>query len=113
MPRTLLHGEFYASNVIVADERVCPIDWEMAARGPGLIDLAALISGKWTEDQKAELANEYQSVNDVKDFDESLNLCRLHLAVQWLGWAEKWSPPKEHTVDWVAEIRLLIEKLAL
>jgi thiamine kinase-like enzyme len=28
--------------------RVCPVDWEMAAVGPGLIDLAALTAGWWT-----------------------------------------------------------------
>ena len=39
LPRTLIHGELYPSNVIVGRghhrERVCPVDWEMAALGPG------------------------------------------------------------------------------
>src|SRR5262245_9100719 len=39
LPRTLIHGEFYASNILVQERgdkiRVCPVDWEMAATGPG------------------------------------------------------------------------------
>ena len=50
---TFIHGEFYPSNVLVQQggrtPRVCPIDWEIAAIGPGLLDLAALSVGKWTE----------------------------------------------------------------
>jgi Phosphotransferase enzyme family len=58
-PVTFLHGEFYASNVLVVCEegegwRVCPVDWEMAAVGPGLIDLAALTAGRWTADEREE-----------------------------------------------------------
>src|SRR5687768_18215786 len=40
LPEMLFHGEFYPSNVLVdasaRPTRVCPIDWEMAARGPAL-----------------------------------------------------------------------------
>ncbi len=39
LPRTVIHGEFYASNVLVAgdpaDPRVAPVDWELAASAPG------------------------------------------------------------------------------
>ena len=61
LPETFIHGEFYASNVLVQETargelRVCPVDWEMAAVGPGLIDLAALTAGGWTADEKTDLA---------------------------------------------------------
>ena len=53
LPSTLIHGEFYASNIVVQETtercRICPVDWETAAVGPGLIDLAALTSGAWSE----------------------------------------------------------------
>ena len=53
MPRTVIHGEFYASNVLVAEgpdgTRVAPVDWELAAAAPGAVDLAALVSGDWPE----------------------------------------------------------------
>src|SRR5207248_283234 len=64
LPATLMHGEFYASNVLVQAAgdrlRICPIDWEMAAVGPGLIDLAALVAGNWTDGQRGRLVNAYR-----------------------------------------------------
>jgi len=55
---TFIHGEMYASNVLVDGARVCPIDWEMAAFGPALVDVAALVAGPgWNEtDAMAMLA---------------------------------------------------------
>lgn len=112
---TLIHGEFYPSNVIVQgtlpEIRVCPVDWERAAVGPGLIDLAALVGGNWTELQKREFARRYFEelhscnieVPQWESFLRELHLCRLHLAVQWLGWSKDWSPPREHQQDWQAE----------
>ena len=63
LPSTLIHGEFYASNILVEETRegcrICPVDWEMAAVGPGLIDLAALSSGAWAERERTEMAAAY------------------------------------------------------
>jgi hypothetical protein len=46
-PRTLLHGEFYCTNVMVDGDpqrlRVCAFDWETAALGCGALDLACLL----------------------------------------------------------------------
>ena len=114
LPVTLIHGEFYASNVLVQQTssalRVCPVDWEMAAVGPGLIDLAALTAGQWTEQQKAELATAYKAPAELL---AALPYCRLHLAMQWLGWAAEWTPPSEHAHDWLAEALTLAEQLGL
>jgi hypothetical protein len=53
LPATLIHGDFYAANVLARKGRggwrICPIDWEMAAIGPGLMDVAALSAGNWSE----------------------------------------------------------------
>jgi hypothetical protein len=114
LPVTLIHGEFYASNVIVAQTatgfRVCPVDWELAAVGPGLIDLAALTAGRWTPSERTELATAYGL---AKDSLAALDYCRLHLAMQWLGWAVDWSPPPEHAHDWLNEAFTLAEHLGL
>ena len=111
---TLIHGEFYASNVIVGQTatglRVCPVDWEMAAVGPGLIDLAALTAGRWSATEKAALATAYGA---PAEFLPALDYCRLHLAMQWLGWAQDWSPPPEHAHDWLNEAVSLSEQLGL
>lgn len=125
LPVTFLHGEFYASNVLVQeageDLRVCPVDWEMAAVGPGFIDLAALTAGGWTADERKALALAYHSALVPREnwppapdaFLAALDYCRLHLAVQWLGWSTGWSPPPEQAQDWLGEALALGEKLGL
>jgi hypothetical protein len=113
-PATLIHGEFYASNVLIQRRdghlRVCPIDWENAATGPGVIDLAALTTGAWSASEREQIARGYteQSAalgheHDRGELLEMLELARLHLAVQWLGWEPTWLPPAEHRHDWLGE----------
>ncbi|HJT35977.1 MAG TPA: aminoglycoside phosphotransferase family protein [Pirellulales bacterium] len=125
LPKTFLHGEFYASNVLIDDAcqplRVCPVDWEMAAVGPGLTDLAALAAGRWSDDERTALLDAYHSglvecgaePCSVADLRRELELCRLHVAVQWLGWSPKWTPPAEHAHDWLGEALQLAEKIGL
>ncbi|MGH9135748.1 MAG: phosphotransferase family protein [Acidimicrobiales bacterium] len=111
LPATFVHGELYPSNVLVADGatdvRVCPVDWEMAASGPGLVDLAALTAG-WDEAERTRLVKAYGDV-DV----DALDRCRLHLALQWLGWSPGWAPPPEHAHDWRGEALELAERLGV
>lgn len=125
-PRTVLHGEFYASNVLVAsdsgptplgrdsDARVAPVDWELAAIGSGLSDLAALVSG-WPEGDRAALAAAYADEPGVPAFSRrDLDLARLQVAVQWLGWAPpEWEPPEGQRHDWLGEAVALAEELEL
>ena len=119
LPRTLLHGDFYASNVLVsggADEpRVAALDWEMAAAGPGLMDLAALLSGRWTDAERELLTAAYDSCAGVAPFERrQLELARLALAIQWLGWAPSgWAPPRAQRHDWLADAVMLAERLGV
>jgi len=101
--------------------RVCPVDWETAGAGPGLIDLAALTSGKWSEDQRRAMALAYhEAYRDAgglpADRDAlliALDRCRLHLAVQCLGWSRGWTPPAEQAHDWLGEALSVAERLGL
>jgi Phosphotransferase enzyme family len=118
LPQTVIHGELYASNVLVGGEasapRICPVDWEMAARGPGLLDLAALVSGGWREEERAAIVSAYRSVAGDAFSAERLDLARLHLCVQWLGWAPpSWVPPEGQRHDWLGEALALAEGLDL
>jgi Ser/Thr protein kinase RdoA (MazF antagonist) len=119
MPKTVIHGEFYASNVLVADDgaapRVCPVDWELAAAAPGPVDLAALVSGGWSEEDREALVSAYRSTAGSASVSaRELDLARLHLAVQWLGWAEpSWKPPAGQRQDWLGEALALAERLGL
>lgn len=129
LPRTVLHGEFYASNVLVSDRasdsvhtlvgrksdaRVAPVDWELCAAGPGLTDLAALVSG-WPAADREALAAAYASEPEVPAFTpRDLDFARLQVAIQWLGWAPpEWEPPQERRHDWLGEAIELAEGLEL
>lgn len=126
-PRTVLHGEFYASNVLVGASdsgptpvgeksaaRVAAVDWELAAAGPGLTDLAALVSG-WPAADRQALAAAYSAEPGVPAFTaRDLDLARLQVAIQWLGWAPpRWQPPPQQRHDWLAEATEIAEELAL
>jgi hypothetical protein len=123
LPSTLIHGEFYGSNILVEKSReggrIRPVDWEMAAFGPGPIDLAALGSGAWTERERTEMARTYHDALlsngwprfPFEDLLLALDDCRLHLAIRWLGWAPDWSPPPENAHDWLAEAIALSDKM--
>jgi Ser/Thr protein kinase RdoA (MazF antagonist) len=122
LPKTVIHGELYASNVLVEARdgeprvRICPVDWELAATAPGLVDLAALVSGAWSSADRQAIVSAYaeESGGDLAASRRGLDLCRLHLAVQWLGWAPAdWEPPEDHRHDWLGEAVSLAEALDL
>nr|MDQ3817628.1 aminoglycoside phosphotransferase family protein [Acidobacteriota bacterium] len=125
LPKTFLHGEFYASNVLVREAvkgwRVCPVDWEMAAVGPGLMDLSALAAGKWTEEEKRLMARAYfesllpegNPFSSKEEFFRAFSLCRLQIAVQWLGWFGRRRAYSGHAHDWLSEAMSLAEMLML
>lgn len=111
-PATFLHGELYPSNVLVQDHDGTPdirvLDWEMASTGPGVLDLAALASGSWERGERAALVDSYREAlprsrrPPAAELERAVERCRLLLAVQWLGWSPRWSPPPEHEHDWLA-----------
>jgi hypothetical protein len=124
LPLTIVHGELYASSIIVdqhARDGIRAVDWEMAAIGTGLIDLAALTSGNWDEAQRAEMARAYwvrgmrrgTTPWPFEEFMTSLDLCRLQLAIQWLGWSSAWVPPPQQSHNWMAEALWLIEQVEI
>lgn len=128
MPPTVIHGEFYPCNILIRGRgpraRVCPVDWELAAVGPGLIDLAALMTG-WDERAQRALARAYRAAalhGDRREeprrpgrlpaeFQHELDCCRLHLAVRMLGWSASWTPPPQHARDWLAEAAAITARL--
>jgi hypothetical protein len=104
---TVIHGELYASNILTDGARVWVLDWETAALGPALVDLAAFTSGSWDDDARTALALAYHAAMTdpppLETFLGELECARLHLAVQWLGWSETWTPPPWQRHDWLAE----------
>jgi hypothetical protein len=127
LPTSLIHGEYYPSNLMIskgdAGIRVCPVDWETAGVGPGLVDLAALTSGNWEEKEamQANIVRTYrQGLKRIlpsrlkgRNFFAALDCCRLHVAVQRLGWSKSWRPPPQHARDWLQEAVRLSERMEI
>jgi hypothetical protein len=119
LPVTLIHGELYPSNVLVrpagADDvdvtsgvRVWPIDWEVAGCGPAVLDVAALTAGWPDGPHRAAMERAYfeaagRPKGEAVPWRTDLRAARLLVCVQWLGWAESWTPPAAHRHDWLAE----------
>lgn len=119
-PTTVVHGELYASNVVVTangrEPRVSPVDWEMAAVAPALVDLAALTAGNWSASDRRTLEAAYASAvrRPLDDqFAAELDACRLAMCIQWLGWRPRWRAPHQHRHDWLGEALLLADRLEL
>jgi aminoglycoside phosphotransferase len=104
-PRLVIHGELYPSNVLICDETELIVDWETAAAGPRVIDLAAVVAG-WPAAQAQTLIDAYGEIDEV-----ALDCARFHLAIRWLGWSSQWFPPAEHDHDWQAEADRLAKTL--
>lgn len=115
-PPATIHGELYAANVLIGDDvRVCALDWETIARGPALLDLAALTAGRWDEPEEP-LAEAYrQALADPPPrarFLAELDHARLLTAARWLAAPGDWSPPPEQARDWLADAQLIAGRLA-
>jgi hypothetical protein len=123
LPQTVIHGEFYPSNVLVPGSpekpMVYPIDWETTAVGPGIIDLAALTSGDWDAQNRCDMIPPYlaglgpHTDRTLDSVFEDLEYAHIHLAVQWLGWFGRRRPPANHAHDWLAEAVERAEALGL
>jgi aminoglycoside phosphotransferase (APT) family kinase protein len=125
LPRAFVHGELYASNVIVARQgspetvQVKSVDWEMAGTGPFALDLAALVTG-WEGEEREAMYDAFHvalpaeaTAISAADLSEAVSLCELALALQWLGWSADWQPPAEHRRDWAADVGRLLEEKGL
>jgi hypothetical protein len=117
MDRTLLHGEFYPSNILLAERggpvRVAPVDWELCGPGPGVLDLAALVCG-WPAADRESMRRAYGAARGHGFDVGSLDLARLQVAIQWLGWAPpEWKPPEGRRRDWAGDAVEIAEGLDL
>jgi Phosphotransferase enzyme family len=87
-PTTVIHGEFYPSNVLRAGDAIRPVDWESAAVGAGEIDLASLVEG-WPERLAHECVENYRVIRwphgAPASFERVLDAARIYLALRWLG----------------------------
>ena len=115
---TLVHGDFYPSNIVVADDRIAVVDWELAGIGPAVLDLAALVAGEWSSERRQELLRAYHqeafSLGRIETFTalvRRVELASLHLALRWVGSTADWEAPDEHRRDWFADAVAALARL--
>jgi hypothetical protein len=112
---TVIHGEFYPKNVLVADGSVHPVDWESAAAGPGTIDLASLVQG-WPPETAAECTEAYVEARwggeAPAGFGEMLEAAHLHLLLRWLGDRPSWTNLDDSACRF-AEVRAAAQRLGV
>jgi aminoglycoside phosphotransferase (APT) family kinase protein len=105
-PRTLVHGSFRPDNILVdvaaTPPRVAPVDWEHAALGCALYDVAFLSAGLVREEVEALLAAQRASAAEfglrLPEGDEAwelVTILRLQKALRSLGRALRWSYERE------------------
>ncbi|MEY9928667.1 hypothetical protein ABH926_003306 [Catenulispora sp. GP43] len=57
-PRTVVHGDFRADNLMVRDGRITVVDWQTVAHEPGVTDLAYLLGGSVRSELRRELEDD-------------------------------------------------------
>ena len=54
-PRTVVHGDFRADNLMIRNGRVTVVDWQTVAHEPGVTDLAYLLGGSVRSEIRREV----------------------------------------------------------
>jgi len=108
-PPTLVHGSYRPQNILVAgppaEPRICPVDWELAAIGSRLHDLAYLADG-WEPPALDALLDAYESkarecdvpVPPRTELRAGLDRFRFHRSVASLGHCAGWRQPDSTAV---------------
>jgi hypothetical protein len=103
---TVIHGELYPSNVLVAVGRISFVDWETAGVGPGEIDLATLTVGNWEDEIRRRCQSAYADSRwpsgPPPEFDAVLAASRLHVLMM-LAAHRRPDPDRLASERWVAE----------
>jgi hypothetical protein len=97
-PRTLVHGAYRPEQILVdrntQPPRLCPLDWEVAARGSSFYDLAFLADGfkpprlgRVLDAYLEEAVKHGIRVPSRDDVVYLVNCFRLHRVFNWLGQA--------------------------
>jgi aminoglycoside phosphotransferase (APT) family kinase protein len=105
---TVVHGEYYPRNILLAGDSVFPVDWQSAAVGPGEIDVASLIEGWGHGEIVASAVDAYAGTRwphgEPNGFRRRLELARAYWPLRWLGDDPAWSvsPKRAHYIDELA-----------
>jgi hypothetical protein len=108
-PKTLVHGSFRPENVLVARaSRICVVDWELAAIGAPLYDLARICDG-YRGGRRDRLLDSYEhmarvhgvSVPERARMVEVLDCFSLHRVVKAIGHAVEKGRTQREVSSWL------------
>ena len=87
-PQTIIHGEYFGSNIFYQRGVSRPTDWQSAAIAPGEVDLASL-THSWISSVVRKCEREYvlsRWPGGAPDyFRETVDLARAYMSLRWLG----------------------------
>jgi hypothetical protein len=114
-PQTVIHGEYYPSNILFNDGIISPVDWESAAIAVGEIDLACLTE-EWPAGAIKQCKLEYQRGRWPNgwpsEFERTLSAAQLYLFFRWLGDRQEWTISR-NSLGYIKQLRSAGEKLGL
>lgn len=112
---TLVHGSFRPKNILVdasaAAARICPVDWELAAVGPPLHDLACLANEVDHRPTIERFCQAYAEETDpagltvrvTAEMLVELDRLRLHRVLRSLARSAEWAYPDDAVATLVAK----------
>src|SRR5262245_60978076 len=117
-PPTLAHGHFRPCNIVVDASvepvRICPVDWEQAAVGSALYDLALISDGfeppaldQFLEAYRQEAINNSVALPEKEELRHVVTCFRFFMSINLLSRAQQ----REFSEHKVAKIIDLLEKL--
>lgn len=87
-PRTVIHGEYFGSNILCRRGTVHPVDWQSAAVAPGEIDLA-MLTHSWPPGVRSACLREYARARwpdgAPERWGDRFRDARLYADLRWLG----------------------------
>jgi aminoglycoside phosphotransferase (APT) family kinase protein len=91
-PQSLVHGGYIPWHILVDGDRVCAVDWELAAVGSTLYDLAFFTDGlgsplreRILESYRAAASEHDVPVPDHPERTHVIDCIRLHRVLDWLA----------------------------
>ncbi len=114
---TVVHGEFYPSNILNHDGQVKVVDWESAGTGTGEMDLVALTQA-WPEHIVHRCESVYQEARWPHDqpahFDKILIAARLYFHFKQLFYWIEFQPDRPIRETWLfQELHVAGQRLGL
>lgn len=88
LPRTVIHRDFQSQNVMVSGNQIFLIDYQGMRKGLAEYDVASLLYDAYadlTEEERAELWEEWVNITDGKADRETFFLCSCQRIIQALG----------------------------